>query len=416
MNTGIFRSFSLAAILAVQATGAFAQFTFTLAGDNTTSDPRVPSQLMFDYQTPSISAGKIAFYGYGFGPAVFAGVPPTYSVFVDFNTTSPDTISSYNPFSTYPQPIIDEAGRIAMVALTGAHGYAELYQESGVLKLGPATFPGQTIPNGTGNFNTLRMPWISNGVLALYGDGSSSQGGIYTSSSLGLTRIVDKATTFPGTGSSLFESFYTRPGIANGTVMFLGSAQSATLFGVFTAPATGGSLTTVAQSGDALPGSAFTLGTLPLARSSNSGVTFYATAQTSSSFTGLYTNVGGPLTKIMDTSTLIPGSATATYTALPGGITSPLGMDAGQVVFLAGDTESSNLAIYYWKSGTVTRVIKKGDTLGGKTVTSLDMGPQPISGNKIAFKATLSNSPSDIQSIWIATIPGAAVEEWSHYE
>ena len=191
------------------------------------------------------------------------------------------------------------------------------------------------IPNGTGNFITgsFASPSQMYNITTFLGGGTAGQAGIYDDDYYGSdNEIVNTNTAIPG-GTGNFSSF--------GSVVHSNYGSDAWVAG-------------------SLPG------------------------------TGVYTNNGGPVGVIADTTTAIPGG-TGDFTSF--GAASHDGYD---VAFI-GNGSAGQVGLYTTTGGSLTSVISKGSVLGGKTVTSVSASAaQAINNGNMVFNVTFSDGSSAI--------------------
>jgi hypothetical protein len=129
----------------------------------------------------------------------------------------------------------------------------------GVVGAGPtaraSVLVTRIVPSGDGRtfLGSFSGPAISGGTVAFYGAGGGRVG-IYTGTAGGgVTRVADNTMAVPnGTGN--FYDFNIRgPSISNGTVAFHGFTQVTGVTGIYTGAATGGPLTRVLDSSTPVP-------------------------------------------------------------------------------------------------------------------------------------------------------------------
>jgi hypothetical protein len=78
-------------------------------------------------------------------------------------------------------------------------------------------------------------------------------------------------------------------------------------------------------------------------------------------------------------------------------------IDDGHLAFSSGWNQIGlPFTIYSDVGGSLQRIIGRDDVLFGETVVEVQLGPQGLSGNQIAFYATFTNGNS---GIYVATVP-----------
>jgi hypothetical protein len=103
---------------------------------------------------------------------------------------------------------------------------------------------------------------------------------------------------------------------------------------------------------------------------------------------GIYIDVGGNLAVVADHNTAIPGGA-GNFTLF--GVPS---IDNGHVAFTAnGDNQGG---LYTTLGGSLTKVLALGDPLAGKIVTEIIFRPDGLKGNNVVFKVIFGDSSRGI--------------------
>ncbi len=224
-----------------------------------------------------------------------------------------------------------------------------------------------------------------------------------------LHTIADGTTSVPG-GSGNFTNHDT-PSIVGTTVAFAG-LDAASKGGIYVREI-GGSLNIVAnQSTRPLGGIGLvSYGSVVL---DNGNVTFRADANVSGTFTtGIYATTGGATSggfrTIADTTMMIP-AATGNFEAFGHGIsvdgsnTALLGL--AQQYTVGSSIQYAYQGIFSHLTGSLARVLDLSTELeAGKTLTSLQLGNEGLSGGQVAFVAGFSDGS---QGIYLAT--------YSHYD
>jgi hypothetical protein len=304
--------------------------------------------------------------------------------------------------------------------------------------LGAVATTNTPIPGGTGNFWGAGAPSIDGGHVAFSGTGSGAQRGIYTDVG-GLHVVVNNNTLVPGTGAT-FQGLGA-PSLNAGNVAFIGTHLSGG-YGIYV---DNGTLSVVANGNTPLPGGTGSfdlfLGRGPSFDGGN--VAFHGYGNNGQS--GIYTDVGG-LQVVANRATPIPGGSgnfddlftpsfdadqvaffargtggqqgvytdigglsivANTDTPIPDGSGNFIGfgelvsLSGGSVAFV-GEGVGGQLGVYTELAGSLHKVIDLGDSLDGKTLSSLELGSEGLSGLSIAFHALFTDGS---EGIYIATIP-----------
>jgi len=105
---------------------------------------------------------------------------------------------------------------------------------------------------------------------------------------------------------------------------------------------------------------------------------------------GIYTNIGGSLSVVANQNTALPGGK-GNFTAL----SSPL-INGQDVTFLGSGADGQN-GIYSEIGGSLTKVIDLSNSLDGKTLTSLDLRDDlGVGSNSVVFLANFTAGSSGI--------------------
>ena len=213
------------------------------------------------------------------------------------------------------------------------------------------------------------------GVVSFLGltDGPDA---IYKTSGTGLATIVSTLQTLPGSGGN-FANFLNFALNETGTVAFSGSTNGGIATGVYTG--SGGALTTIAVSGQAVPGLGGNIFSFAsnLALSDSGSVAFTATTiTTTTAGTGEYFGSGGTLTALATTLQTAPG--TGALFGFPS--VSPVLNNTGGAAFVEQTTTASG--VYTTFGSTLTTV-----------ATTLQVAPE-IGGIFATFSSSIAINDS----------------------
>ncbi len=248
------------------------------------------------------------------------------------------------------------------------------------------------IPGGTENFNGLSAPSLDSGNVAFAGSGSFdeqqgiyNQAGIYIKAGDELRVVADRNTLIPGgTGNFIF---FGNPSLDNGNVAFEGYGGSSfppSQQGIYIK--VGNKLKLVADRDTSIPGGAGNFATLGYPSLDKGDIAFVGS---DSSFRGgIYANFGDKLKVIADRNTPIPGG-TGNFI----GFSAP-SLDSGNVAFAGGDPTQPGL--YTTLGGSLRKVIAPNNSLDGKTVSSVAINREALSGNRIAFFVAFTDGSKGI--------------------
>ena len=272
------------------------------------------------------------------------------------------------------------------------------------------------IPGGTGNFyNFSSLASLNNGSVAFEGkrypgfSGGPFISGIYTNIGGSLNVVADGNTPVPD-GTENF-AYLNYPSLDNGSVAFIGyqTPISALRQGIYTN--LGGSLNVVADYNTPIPGGTGNFDNFNFSRNppvlNNGSVAFVGYG---SRFTqgGIYTNLGGSLNVVADYNTPIPGRGGNFNKSSFFG----LSFNNGNIAFETDgiDPRFTFQGIYTNLGGSLTKVIDDEDSLDGKTIRTLSFSKEGLSGNQIAFSAVFSDNS---RGIYIATLEPTSIPESS---
>ncbi len=371
-------------------------FEFQKVVDTNTSIPN-GTENFAGFVFPALDKNNVAFRGLGSSPEPEPGIQfkgiyikagNTLKVVADTNTPIPNSIGNFADFS---EPSLDGTN----VAFTGIDSS---FRRQGIYtnfrgSLNVVADINTPIPNGIGNFtdfNSFRSPVIDKDRIAFEGSGSSGSG-IYIKVGNTLKVVADTNTPIPG-GTGNFSDFGD-VSLDDKDIAFesLGSSeQGIQVQGIYTS--IGGTLKVVADRNTPIPRSTGNFTSFANSSLDDGNVVFRGFG---SSERGIYIKeVGGTLKVVVDNNTPIPGG-TGNFTFF----NNP-SLDAGNVAFEAFSS-NSELGIYTTLGGSLRKVIAPNDSLDGKIIGIVSIGPEALSGNRIAFTAGFTDGSG---GIYIATL------------
>ena len=377
-------------------TGTFTSFS---------PDPLLPP-------SPCISFGRLAFFGAGSGgqQGIYVAMPsgPPTKV-ADLSTMIPGGIGT---FTSYPPSPVISGGNVAFIGM-GSGGQTGVY-----VAIPPAPPPkvadlSTMIAGGIGTFTAFPPgpPAISGGNVAFLGMGSNGQAGGYVAIPPGPpAKVADLSTMIPG-GSGMFTSFpsgvldllgtMSSPAISGGNVAFLGMG-SAGQTGVYFAIRPGPPVK-VADANTVFPSAPANVAPFYLFSGqsiSGSAVSFSALSTFNDGkdlYDGVFVAIPpGPPNKIADTNTVVPGGI-GNFVYFGATV-----IDPDNVVF-EGFSWSNGKGIYSNIGGSLIKIIDQTDTIGGKGIKDLALGPGGFSGDQVAFGVIFTDGS---QGIALGTIGG----------
>lgn len=224
--------------------------------------------------------------------------------------------------------------------------------------------------------------------------------GVYVASSGTINLIADRTMTVPGNTANF--SFFKKPEIEDGVVSFV--AQSSSRVGIYSNP--GGVLRRVIDS--TMPG--------PGNGSYSEGGGIGSKAHTleidqASTFFHAYSSAGGAdaimrgdpdgtLTTIVSDSMLIPGMSQ------PFSFFDGFTAEDGRTLFI--DNDQVNRVLYLAQNGEITKLLGPGP-FDGKQLTNMGVAPDAFVGNTFAFTAKFSDGSSAIYLAHFVPEPSASL-------
>ena len=231
-----------------------------------------------------------------------------------------------------------------------------------------------SVPGRTGTFSSFeRAPALSGGNVAFLGTDSSGNLGIYIDVSGVLVVVADTNTSIPG-GSESFISF-SHASLSGTDVAFYGAGS--TEVGIYAR--IGGTLDVVADTNTAVPGGSGNFTDFDTNAPSIDGGNVAFVASSTSWRDGLYTDIGGTLSVVANSSTAMPGGA-GTFSSFD-----TVSLDGGDVAFRGFG--SGKLGIYTEISGTLDLVADTNTAIPGGTGNFTSFGSASISSGKVALRA-----------------------------
>jgi hypothetical protein len=384
-----------------------ATFTYTKIVDTSTPVPGGLGNFeLFD--PPSLEGKNVAFRGYGFGSqsGIYTNIGNSINLLNNTNDPNPKTEAirffnlpsidngnvAYSGFNLLQQGLRDTGARIFI----DFNGSPKLIADKNT-----------SAPGGTGNFNYFGSPSLDNGNVAFFGIADpnliSGLRGIYTYIDGSLKVVADTNTLVPGK-TIKFKNF-ANPSLNKGNVAFQGIGFDSE--GIYTD--LGGSLNVVADTKSAIPNGIGNFSRLDSPSLEAGNVAFRGFG--SKMQRGIYTNIGGSLNVIADTNTLVPDGA-GNFRSFSG-----LSFNNGNVAFGNVKSENPFFfdgpleGIYTNLGGSLTKVIDINNSLDGKTIDFLGFGQEGLSGDSLAFTAYFTDGSRGIFRADAVLSPAKSVPE-----
>lgn len=402
-----------------------AVFFFTKIADNNTQIPTHYGwhPFFWTFGIPVVDEGNVAFVGAGLtdwvGVVLHDG---SVKVMADQNTSIPGMGSL--KFGEFASPSIDSSN----VAFLGAGSGSKIgvYVNVGGTLVKVAD-TNTNIPWGTGKFNFFfyAAPSADNDQVAFAGgrvDFSTDPAtihemGVYTLENLSsgpspLGVLADTSDTIPSSGNKTF-GFFAYPSVSGASVAFLGSdGVQSTIGGIYTKGFSPGSISMVADTNTPISiyggGGGTFAGFRPSPSYSGDNVAFLGCLSSDcNSAKGIYkaNRAGSNPMKAVDTNTSVPGG-TNPFTDLD----SP-SLDGDKLAFFGKSSGETGIYLYDFSDDSLTRVIRVGDKLDGRTVDEIGFGAEGLSGWDIGFRAKFTDGTQGIYRAEGPVVPWGSGEE-----
>ncbi len=360
----------------------FAQYTFTKVVDTVTVVPN-DTRPFNNFGVPSHSGSDIAWLSSPAGSSVpdggvYAGNTSGVLTPIWLNNTS-GTVAFYNPSL--------DAGRVAF------HSSLPGQPSQGVFKTAPNFGVSSTVAlrlgsaPGGGTFFGLQRPSMVAGKVAFVAPVTSGPSGIFSDFNGPLSSFVTTNTAIPS-GTGTFISFDDEISAdASGLRVAFNATGSGTQKGLYSATFTG-AVTKIVDTSTVLPGAAGTAPTVG-APSADAGVIAFAAVGSTGRGVFRSSALGTALVKVADTSIPIPGG-TGNFTFTGTGVLNEVATHGGAIAFV-GTGANNQRGLYLKDCGSLAKVIRVGDQLAGKTISFLDIGTEALTGPSSPFTATLQS-------------------------
>jgi len=347
--------------------------TFTKIADENTTVPGGVGTYSGLSSIAAISGDTVAFLGTDAGSnmGVYIGDGAGVTAVADVNTAIPSGTGNFTTPLTFPAI---SGSTVALIGL-GASAQQGVYAGSpgSLIRIADRT---TAIPGGAGNFVDFNQVNVLGSTVAF-----KTPEGVYTGSGGGVTMIADKATAIPG-GSGNFARFDDID-IDGGAVTFVADDAS---FNQGLYLSSGGSLSVLVEAGDLLPGGSSTFLEFYSPSMSGNSVMFYGLDALWNG--GLYRTTGGSVTTVADSNTPVP-DGTGNFSDFGAGSL------AGNAVVFSGAAAGQG-GIYLFQDGAYSKIIDLNDTLGGKSISSLQLGSGGFDGNTLGFYARFTDDSTAI--------------------
>ncbi len=208
------------------------------------------------------------------------------------------------------------------------------------------------------------------------------------------TRIADWNTFVPGSSAPF--RIFNLPSIRDGHVGFAGFSDTmGGPSGVYSG--SGGALSTIADSGTAIPGGTGSFTGFAMAEGSWPSMSGSATAFIGDGFgtsfiqRGIYLREGGALTRVVDRATPMPNGGGANFF----NIWNP-SLENGRVAFAGWALDNGQRGVYSWENGTLSVIADKSTPIPGGSGTFTNIFDCALDQGRLAFSALGSSGQSGL--------------------
>jgi len=362
---------------------AATEFQFTKIADSDTSMPGTGGSFGRLYQ-PAIDGDVVAFRGAdgtafdslkGLYTAAASGGALT--VVADFATPVPGTMDG---FYSIDAASID-AGRVAFhgTANTGPPIFTLI--EDGLFSDRSGVLGAVATDATYSSFGNV-APFFDDGAILFYVVRYGGGRALVLDDGVTQAEVVSTDDAMPGAAYDF--SNFGELALDGSDYAFTGISPSAIVTGVYAD--LGAGLVRVADTDTLVPGESFTFESLLEGVALDGGVVTFIGELTGTGLGGLFRYDGSTLTKIVDFEDASPGGAL--YRSF-----FEVSADDGRLAFFAS---TGVFGLFVDLGDGIEKLIDVNDTLDGKNVNQLGMGPQALSGNRIAFLAGFGDGSEGI--------------------
>ena len=370
----------IAGMAMTQQAHASGTFTFTKIADTSTTDPSGGTFGMFD--DPSISGSNVAFVGFDSTYTrigVYLSKNGTLSKIADLKTTDPSG-GKFTNFGT--------------VSISGSTvGFQGTYNNGSYAYTNQGFYTGTggalttlvdiktLVPHSTKKFTNFQGNLVGSLFAFL---GTSAVGvNIYGLQNGTMSTLVDTSTADPSGGKFTEMSDVTSD--LNNNVLFSGYCSTTKISGLY--EKSGSTISKLVDSTTADPSGGTFMGFGPPVFA-GSNVAFNG-VNTNVVAKGIYEVVGSQIVTIADTNTADPVGGKFGY------FSDPAASSEG-IAFIGSDASEANPGVYAYIGGSLHTVITAGATLGGKTISDLELSQTGMDGYNIAIHIYFTDSTEAI--------------------
>jgi hypothetical protein len=388
----MYKSIAVPLVVAILCVGHLQAGPFTLSkiADENTAIPGGNTNFM-GFGLPSIDGSNVAFIGVSplSEHGIYMSSGGTITKIVDGNTPVPDGVSNFSSYGSY----VSLSG--SNVAFWGQHPgplqgsiqgvYAQIGGSLQVIADGNTPIPSGGQFAGFGSLT----PSIDGATVAFVGVSSQSDYSVCVSVGGAMTLAVDSNTPVPGGVGNFTPGFFEFLAMDSGNLAFGGIDAATGKRGIYLS--TGSSLTKIVDENTPMPGGAGPFTAFVPSRLHGDTLIF----QGEGSGGGIFQSNAGGLTKLFDQNAPIPDGI-GNFLNI-GSVAS----DGSHVAF-RGIGPAGQDGIYTNIGGAFTKLIDLNDTIDGRSVQYFTIGPESLSGNSIAFIARFADD--NTEGLYVATL------------
>lgn len=354
-----------------------------------------------DAHAPNVANnGKVVFTT-GTGDRLWSNVGGGVSLVVDTATSVPVDIRQPGITPTFTRfgGVFDGTDIVFSGSYTDTGNRGAIFRKSGAT-LSTIIDEGDSLPDNFRSFDSAGFSVSNDGDLIVASNNSSYKG-IYKYSNGTFTTVVNSNTQIPGKSGtfgpifagSVYGGSFRGMSIDNGEVAFYADDGTTGEKGIYST--IGGNLGVVANVDTAIPGGSGNFKVIdPGSIYINNSTVAFIGSNTASGTNGVYASSGGQLYAIADKSTRAPDGVSNFVKY------NKVSFHDGNLAFQAVSVGTTG--IYSDVGGTLRKVIATGDALNGSTVSGLQMSNNALGGRWLGFQAVLANG---ISGIYVATLP-----------
>ena len=318
----------------------------------------------------------------------------------DYSTPVPDAPGHFVDFSdTTGNPVMAPAMDGDSVVFTTWFNFAQpalfLWRDGQLSRLADWRTP---VPDGTGGFTYLREPSIRGDTIAFNALSNANRlEGNYEMVSGAPVRVVDNNVTAPGGTTPFFGVGV--PRVVGQDVVFTGTSSGDAVY-----RSHAGNLVPLVDQNTLVPGTDRTFAHIGGVATARDGDFAFVGSGPSYSNEGVYASIGGTLVRIADQQSPLGTGMIHHFGAVA--------FDGTTVWFVASDPSltsySLNYAIYTWRAGVIRRVVQTGDVISaGQFPVQLDeTSVLSADDGHFAFQDWNGNIYSDIDGGPLRVIAG----------